>query len=393
LYADYLIDLDENIIKIKLETSEGTFQELSDPIELVEEEKITSKKIKSGKGENYYFVYYLDAKSKSVVKQNYKKESGLNLIRPDGPKKISYCEKIKAGWSVSEIKIAKDEKEKTQLQKIQKEMQTEQSAAAKCQGDDFNQWINCVGTRSTENGFTYIGQFKNGKIIKGTALYPGNSKYIGQFKNDEPHGIGTFIFSDGSKYYGNWKNGKSDGNGTKTWRDGRKYSGKFKNDEPHGQGTFLYSDGSKYVGEWKKGKRHGKGTLTYSDGQIYVGDFAAGIPYGEGLCIDQDGSSTKCTLLKAKKGDNLKESNRHTIKIESKKWVKISDYNTATGKGKIIMNKLENDFNAKASESCAPSGSFNILEKRIVVLEEDETPAFGTETKIKMGINGVVKCN
>ena len=36
--------------------------------------------------------------------------------------------------------------------------------------------------------------------------------------------------------------------------------------------------------------------------------------------------------------------------------------------------------------------NFNILEKRIDVLEIDETPAFGLEPKIKMGVNGVVEC-
>ena len=74
LYADYLIDLDKNIIKVKLEAADGTFQEFSDPIELVEKEKIISKKIKSGKSEDNYFVYYLDAKTKSVIKQNYKEK-------------------------------------------------------------------------------------------------------------------------------------------------------------------------------------------------------------------------------------------------------------------------------------------------------------------------------
>ena len=30
--------------------------------------------------------------------------------------------------------------------------------------------------------------------------------------------------------------------------------------------------------------------------------------------------------------------------------------------------------------------------KKIIILETDETPAFGIEPKIKMGINGVVLC-
>ena len=34
----------------------------------------------------------------------------------------------------------------------------------------------------------------------------------------------------------------------------------------------------------------------------------------------------------------------------------------------------------------------NVLEKKIEVLEIDETPAFGIEPKIKIGVNGVVEC-
>ena len=34
LYADYLIDLDKNIIKVKLEAADGTLQEFSDQIEM-----------------------------------------------------------------------------------------------------------------------------------------------------------------------------------------------------------------------------------------------------------------------------------------------------------------------------------------------------------------------
>ena len=392
LYADYLIDLEKNIIKVKLEAADGTVQEYSDPIELVEKDKVISKKIKSSKSEDYYFVYYLDAKSKSVIKQNYKEEKILNLVRPIGPKKISNCGEVKANWNIDEIKITEDKKENAQMQKIQEEMLIELSSAIECQGSDHNQWTNCIGSRSTENGFTYIGHFKNGTIIKGTALYPGNSKYVGGFKNGEPHGQGTFTFSDGSKYYGEWKNGKGSGNGTKTWKDGRKYSGKFENDEPHGLGTIIYSDGSKYVGEWKNGKRHGKGTLTYPGGETYIGRFAAGLAYGKGVCINQDGSSVECTILKNKKGSAATKKNRRSIKIESKKWVKISEYETSSGTGKKIMNKLKNDFDLKAFELCAPTGNFDILEKRIENLEIDETPAIGLEPKIKIGISGVVEC-
>ena len=32
------------------------------------------------------------------------------------------------------------------------------------------------------------------------------------------------------------------------------------------------------------------------------------------------------------------------------------------------------------------------LEKKIVIVEMDETPAFGLETVVKIGIDGVVEC-
>ena len=55
------------------------------------------------------------------------------------------------------------------------------------------------------------------------------------------------------------------------------------------------------------------------------------------------------------------------------------------------MDKLKADFDIKARELCSPK-SFNILEKNIEVLEIDETPAYGLETKLKIGINGAVEC-
>ena len=56
------------------------------------------------------------------------------------------------------------------------------------------------------------------------------------------------------------------------------------------------------------------------------------------------------------------------------------------------MDKLKADFEAKASELCAEKGAYNVLEKKLDVLEIDKTPAYGLETKLKIGINGVVEC-
>ena len=54
--------------------------------------------------------------------------------------------------------------------------------------------------------------------------------------------------------------------------------------------------------------------------------------------------------------------------------------------------QLEIDFEKKAAKLCALTGNYEVLEKKIKVLEMDETPAFGLETVIKIGINGIVKC-
>ena len=161
LYADYSIDLDKRIINVTLEATNGTYQTFSDPIGLIEKDKITTKKIKSGKSADAFFVYYLDVKSKSVIKQNYKIESGIGLIRPVGPTKKSYCEIVKANWDIEKIELAEDEKGKKLTKQLQEEMLRDQNSINECQGNDQDSWTNCVGTKTDKNGFEYIGNFKN----------------------------------------------------------------------------------------------------------------------------------------------------------------------------------------------------------------------------------------
>ena len=104
-----------------------------------------------------------------------------------------------------------------------------------------------------------------------------------------------------------------------------------------------------------------------------------------------DGSSNECKLLKTKE-NSKKIKNRHSIKLEAKKWVKISDYENESGKAKKFINKLNNDFNNKALEFCAETKNFVELEKRFEIIDIDDTPAIGTETVVKIGIIGVVAC-
>ena len=388
--GDYLIDFDKNVIKVTLKTKDGISQELTDKIKLITKDQIVSDIIQNKTNKKYYLQYNLNVASKSIIRQRYIKKSKDAFLLPIGPKKQAYCANVKANWNMEEWDANK--KEEAEAKKKQEESLQIESTLTECQGSDSRQWTNCKGTYTTENGYKYVGKFKDGKILIGTATYSGGASYVGEFKNDEPHGQGTFTYSDGSKYFGEWKAGKGHGQGIKTWKDGRKYTGGFKNDEPHGQGTFIYPDGSKYFGQYKDGKRHGEGTLTYSDGKTYIGQFVAGLAYGKGLCINQDGSSVECKMLKIEKGETSAGKNRRSIAIEAKKWVKLSEYESASGKGKKIMDQLENNFSAKASELCSSTGNFNILEKRMEILEIDETPAFGIEPKIKIGINGVVEC-
>jgi len=389
-FGDYLIDFDKNVIKVNLETIDGATQELADKIKLITKDQIISDIIQNKTKKKFYLQYNLDVASKSIIRQRYIKKSKDAFLLPIGPKKQAYCANVKANWNMEEWDTNK--KEEAEAKKKQEESLQIESTLTECQGSDSRQWTNCKGTYTTENGYKYVGKFKDGKILIGTAIYPGGARYVGGFKNYKPHGEGTFTYSDGSKYFGEWKDGKGHGQGIKTWKDGRKYTGGFKNDEPHGEGTFIYPDGSKYFGQYKDGKRHGEGTLTYSDGKTYIGQFVAGLAYGKGLCINQDGSSVECKMLKIEKGETSAGKNRRSITIEAKKWVKLSEYESASGKGKKIMDQLENNFSAKASELCSSTGNFNILEKRMEILEIDETPAFGIEPKIKIGINGVVEC-
>ena len=386
LSGDYIIDFETKVIVLTLIASNGTSQTLTDKIKLITKDKIISEMLPSGKGEDNYFQYYLDVNSESTIKQAYKKEKGSDIFRLQGSKKQSYCSDVKAGWDMDKINKAETTKEEKQLQLTRKKIQDEQSEIPDCHGSDVNQWTNCKGQQIKSDGSKFVGLFINGKVIDGIANYSGGAEYFGKFKNDKPHGQGTFAYVDGSKYVGEWRDGKMDGDGIKTWKDGRKYSGKFKNDKPHGQGTFIYTDNSKYTGMWKDGKMHGQGTMIYSNGTSFMGEFVVGLKHGIGVCMDQDGLNIDCKDLEDT--NSSKGKNRKSITIEAKKWVKLNEYKSTSGKGKKIMDQLEKDFTLKANELCSSTKNYNILEKRIDVLEIDETPAFGTEPKIKIAING-----
>jgi len=391
--GNYIINLKKNVIEVELIAIDGKVQNFYDKIKSIEKNKIISQKIKSVKGENLYYQYFLNSKSRSVIKLEYKRETGLDIdLFNLFARRESHCANIKADWNKLKIDEAKISKEQKEILKAQEKIKEEQSSLAECQGNNYKQWTNCKGSYKTETKHKYSGLFRDGKIIKGISIYPGGSKYVGEFKNYKPHGYGTFVWANGDKYYGQWKDGKSHGDGTKIWKNGRKYLGKFKNDKLHGKGTLFYTDGKKYTGEFLNGKRHGEGTFTYSDGTAYIGKFIAGKEQGLGECISKDGSAIPCISKTDTQTKKFVGKDTRNISIVAKKWVRISQYETNKKKGKKIMDKLKADFEAKASELCAEKGAYNVLEKKLDVLEIDKTPAYGLETKLKIGINGVVEC-
>ena len=391
--GNYIINLEKNIIEVELKSQDGVVQNFSDKIMSIETDKIVSEKIKSSKGEKLYYQYFLNSKPKSVTKLEYKQESGFDgdVFRLS-QKRVSYCINVKGDWDKNKIEKAKISKEQKEILEAQEKLKKEQESIFNCQANDLNKWTNCKGFYESETGHKYSGVFKNGKIFKGISIYPGGAKYVGEFKNFKPNGYGTFVWTNGDRYYGEWKDGKSHGNGTKLWKDGREYSGIFKNDKLHGQGTFYYPDGKKYVGEFIDGKRHGEGTFTYPDGTAFVGKFIAGKQEGLGECINVDGSSIPCLSKTDTQVQDFSGKDTRNISIVAKRWVRISQYEANSKKGKKIMDKLKTDFEIKAQELCSPKSDYAILEKKIEVLDIDETPAYGLETKLKIGINGVVEC-
>ena len=78
-----------------------------------------------------------------------------------------------------------------------------------CKGSDYEQWTNCQGTESWENGRKYVGEFVDGKRHgQGTMTHPDGAKYVGQWKDSIPNGEGTYTFADGKIDKGIWKKGE-----------------------------------------------------------------------------------------------------------------------------------------------------------------------------------------
>ena len=345
--GNYIINLEKNVIEVELKRQDGVVQNFADKIQTVEKNKIVSEKIKSEKSKELYYQYFLNSDTQTVTKLEYIKQGGgdMNIFKLNS-KRRTRCLSVKADWDKEKIDKAKMEKEQEEILKAQEELKKEQEKVFECQGNDINKWKDCKGIYKSETGHEYKGLFIDGKIIKGISLYPGGSKYVGEFVNFKPDGYGTFLYANGDRYYGNWKNGKA-----------------------NGEGTFTYPDGTAFIGNFKAGKQEGLG-----------------------VCVSLDGSSIPCKSKSETQTQDFSGKDTHNIIIEAKKWVRVSQYEANSKKGKKIMDQLKKDFDVKASEICSTKGNYNVLEKKIEVLEIDETPAYGLEPKLKIGINGVIEC-
>jgi hypothetical protein len=394
--ANYSINFEKNIIEAKFETQDGKSQNFKDKILLITDDKIYSEIIQNKKIKTDYLQYVLDSKKKTISRQKYEKKDENDIFRPMGPTITSGCQEIKANWNLAKINQKKEDK-KNKAKKKKPQVVEKESTLPMCEGSDRSVWNECQGKYELSSGVIFSGDFNNGQIRLGKALYPGGSKYIGQFINEKPNGEGTFLYSNGSKYFGNWKDGKGNGDGIKTWKNGNKYVGKFKDDKFNGQGSFFYRDGSQYVGNFKNGKQNGEGIFTYSNGGTFVGKFIDGEKVEGGSCFNQDGSDINCKDVELEtKGIPSKKAfgkGAKSISVVAKKWVRISEYENNSGKKfQKISNKLISSFQKEATEICAEKGNYKILDKKLEVVEVDETPAYGLEAKVLMAMTGVIKC-
>ena len=126
-----------------------------------------------------------------------------------------------------------------------------QSNLPACQGSDASKWNNCFGNWTAQNGYNYIGEWKNGKQEGlGAATFPSGDKHIGEYKNGTRYGQGTYFYNSNDEFKGD------------------KHTGEYIEDVATGQGTYSFSDGRVWLGEWKKYKLDGRAIKYSAEGVV-----------------------------------------------------------------------------------------------------------------------------
>lgn len=127
--------------------------------------------------------------------------------------------------------------------------------------------------------FRYIGEFTQGRMVKGIAEMNG-STYEGEFLDNLPHGTGkTTLAADGFITKGRYDRGRIDPKEVEfIWANNTRYRGEIdpRNLGMHGKGVLEYPDGGVYEGEFKNNQPEGNGVLKYADGEVRSGTFVAG---------------------------------------------------------------------------------------------------------------------
>ena len=151
--GNYIINIEKMVVEATLMAADGRVQKFSDKIKKIEKDRIITEKIESGKGDQIYFEYSLNVKTKKIIKLVYQKQSGPDIeIFKIQEKKESECSEVKGGWDKDKIEKAEINKEQTQILKAQKQIKKEQSFVVECEGNNYKQWTNCKGSYKAETG-------------------------------------------------------------------------------------------------------------------------------------------------------------------------------------------------------------------------------------------------
>ena len=185
------------------------------------------------------------------------------------------------------------------------------------------------------NKIKFEGEFKKGlKYGKGKEYYPNNKiKYDGNFVNDNYNGEGKLIERNGYSYIGQWIDGKKNGRGVLYYKENILYEGDFIDDKYDGNGKFFYDNGDYYIGPFKKCLKNGYGIIYYkNNNKKYEGDFVNDKIEGEGVFHWESGDYFIGNFKNGKReGYGIEYDKNNNIKYEGN--FKDDLYN-----GKIILN-------------------------------------------------------
>ena len=135
------------------------------------------------------------------------------------------------------------------------------------EGQFVNGVLNGEGAYTCQDA-SWQGEFKDGRLIKGSVEYLDDNSYQGEFRDFQPHGQGLWVTASGEQFEG-------------TFADGYMVKGSYRNDE-----------GYHYQGEFDFFTFEGKGVLTRPDGAVIRADFEKGKAQGPGTRTRFDDGGT-----------------------------------------------------------------------------------------------------